>query len=341
MAEKKVIDVSKHNGVIDWAKVKKSGIYGAIIRCGYGDNVESQDDIKFKYNADECTRLGIPFGVYIYSYAKTDAQAKSEAEHVLRLVKGYELSFPIYYDLEEPGTEQFALSNAKVFCDIIEKAGYMCGIYTGEWWWNNYLKGFDKYTKWVAKWSSNKPNVNKVDMWQYSNKGQVDGIKGDVDMNYLYRNFDTIFNAGKVEKEEKPVKKPAKTEKPATETTAKKKYKLGIYRTKVALNLRQCANKESAKVGVMSAGKTIEVLQIQNECWGSIRYNGKLVWICIDSEYANFIREAAEEKTYTIKKGDTLSQIAAKHNTTVAKLAELNNIKDVNKIYAGDTIKIN
>ena len=105
---KLLIDVSYHNGTIDWEKVKSSGVQGAILRCGYGDNIASQDDKQYKRNADECTRLGIPWGVYIYSYAKNTTQAKSEAEHVLRLVAPYKdkMSYPVFYDLEEKERNQ-------------------------------------------------------------------------------------------------------------------------------------------------------------------------------------------------------------------------------------------
>ena len=116
---KKVIDVSHHNGTIDWESVKASGIDGAIIRCGFGSDIASQDDTQWERNADECTRLGIPFGVYLYSYATTDSMAKSEAEHVLRLIKGYKLSYPVYYDLEENGTESGAAERARIFCEAI------------------------------------------------------------------------------------------------------------------------------------------------------------------------------------------------------------------------------
>ena len=95
------IDVSYSQGQINWPEIKNH-IDFAIIRCGYGDNIESQDDAYWKYNADACTRLNIPFGVYIYSYAANDTQSRSEAEHVLRLIRGYKLSYPVYLDLEEP-----------------------------------------------------------------------------------------------------------------------------------------------------------------------------------------------------------------------------------------------
>ena len=100
-AIEKGIDVSFAQGKIDWKKVAATDISYAIIRCGYGNDEVSQDDKWWKYNADECTRLEIPFGVYIYSYALNTDEALSEAEHVLRLIEGYDLSYPIYLDLED------------------------------------------------------------------------------------------------------------------------------------------------------------------------------------------------------------------------------------------------
>lgn len=187
--ERKIIDVSYHNGTIDWQAVKASGIEGAILRCGFGDDIASQDDKQWKRNADECTRLGIPFGVYIYSYAKTEAQSRSEAAHVLRLIKGYKLSYPVYLDLEESGTESHAVAGAKIFCDIVGKAGYWVGIYANQHWFNNVIgNSLDRYTKWVARYSTQKPNV-ACDMWQYRSDGTVSGINGRVDMNICYRDF--------------------------------------------------------------------------------------------------------------------------------------------------------
>ena len=185
----KLIDVSEHQGKIDWEKVKPH-IDGAILRCGYGMDQVDQDDEEFQRNADECTRLGIPFGVYIYSYANSIEKAKSEAEHVLRLVKGYKLSYPIYLDLEENGTQEGAVERANVFGDIIEKAGYGCGVYANLNWWENYLVGLEQFTKWVAQYNvkSDYTGAN-FDIWQYTSKGKVDGIDGNVDMNECYRNF--------------------------------------------------------------------------------------------------------------------------------------------------------
>lgn len=188
--KKFVIDVSTWQGKIDWEKVKPH-IDGVIIRCGYGQDITKQDDKRFKYNADECTRLGIPFGVYLYSYANSEEKAKSEAQHALRLIKPYKLSFPVYLDLEEYTKRKGAADRAVIFCEMIKEAGYMPGIYANLNWWNNYLRStkLDVYTKWVAQYHTKLQYKKPCDMWQYSSKGKVEGIKGRVDVNECYRDF--------------------------------------------------------------------------------------------------------------------------------------------------------
>ena len=191
--ELKLIDVSVYQGNIDWQEAKKH-IDGVIIRCGYGSDNTDQDDKKFKQNIEACIKYDIPFGVYLYSYAKNIEKAKSEAAHVIRLLKPYKdkISYPVYYDLEEAGTEQGAVEKALVFGEIIETEGYWCGIYANQYWWRTYLKdGLDRYTKWVAKYSNEKPSgiSGTYDIWQYSSRGSVPGIEGNVDMNVCYRDF--------------------------------------------------------------------------------------------------------------------------------------------------------
>lgn len=201
MANLKLIDVSSHQGKIDWTEVKKH-IDGAIIRCGYGSDYASQDDKRFKENVEACIKHEIPFGVYLYSYAKTINAAKSEANHVLRLLEPYKgkLSYPVYLDLEEKGTEAGAVERALVFGDIIEKAGYWCGIYANQYWWRTYLKGrLNRFTKWVAKYSNTPPSgiSGTYDIWQYSEEYRIPGIAEDVDMNICYRDFSSAI-CGKV-----------------------------------------------------------------------------------------------------------------------------------------------
>lgn len=203
--ELKLIDVSVHQGIINWEEAKKH-IDGAIIRCGYGRDIISQDDKRYVENVEACIKYNIPFGVYLYSYADTINAAKSEAAHVLRLLEPYknDLSYPVYYDLEEAGTEKGAVERALAFGEIIESEGYWCGIYANQYWWQTYLKnGLDCYTKWVAKYSSEKPSgiSGTYDIWQYSKKGSVPGIEGNVDMNICYKDFPAAIKktASKVE----------------------------------------------------------------------------------------------------------------------------------------------
>ena len=197
----KLIDVSEHQGKIDWEKVKPQ-IDGAILRCGYGMDIERQDDTYFRRNADECTRLGIPFGVYLYSYADSEEKARSEAAHVLRLIEGYKLSYPVYLDLEENGTQDDAIKRATIFGDVVENAGYWCGVYANLNWWDHYLTGLERFTKWVAQYNETCDyQGDHLDIWQYSSKGKIEGIDGNVDMNACYRDFPSEIGSPVQEKD--------------------------------------------------------------------------------------------------------------------------------------------
>lgn len=189
----KVIDVSEHQGKINWETVKAAG-YHAIIRCGYGNDEKSQDDACWEYNISECERLGIPHGVYLYSYATNDSMARSEAYHVLRLIKGRALQYPVYIDVEEGGCEQYSARACEVFGDLIEDAGYWCGVYASKSWWDSYLPGLERFTKWVAAWHDESKGQDGCDLWQYTNAGNVPGISGRVDVNVRYRDLPAEIN---------------------------------------------------------------------------------------------------------------------------------------------------
>lgn len=195
---KNIMDVSHHQGRIDWEKVKNSEMVdGVIIRVGFGMDIVTQDDRECLRNVMKCIDLNIPFGAYIYSYAKTESDAESEAAHVRRMLDEYIpfMSYPVYYDLEEKGTEKNAVRNAIVFGDILENAGYWVGIYANQHWWNSYLKNdLDRFTKWVARYSSKPPIISgKYGMWQYTSDAHIPGVKGNVDMSYCYRDFPSLI----------------------------------------------------------------------------------------------------------------------------------------------------
>lgn len=311
-----IIDVSEHQGNINWEQVKSTGVDGVIIRCGFGDNIASQDDKQWRRNADECTRLGIPFGAYLYSYATSMTQAESEAQHALRLVKGYKLSYPVYLDLEEPGTQAGAVDRVKKCGDIIEAAGYWCGVYANLNWWNNYLSGLDRFTKWVAQYNSKCDYKGSgKDIWQYSSTGRVAGIAGKVDLNECYRDFPAEIRGGSTSVPPKPILKPTPAPAPAP-----------------ASQTHTVQPGESLSGIAAKYGTTYQHLaQINGIANPNLIYAGQVLKIS---------GSASATRTYTVQSGDTLSGIAAKYGTTYQRLAQINSIGDPNLIYPGQVLKI-
>lgn len=187
MSVKKAVDISYHNGIIDFEKLKNAVDY-VIIRCGYGQDMTSQDDKQWSRNVSECERLGIPYGVYFYSYAKTKAKIEGEIAHCLRLLKGHSPNLPVFFDSEEKGTWSVAKYNAKRFCDAMLINGYKAGIYASKSWYENYIGESWGYDLWIARYA-NALGMNNVDIWQYSSNGRVDGINGRCDVNYVYKDY--------------------------------------------------------------------------------------------------------------------------------------------------------
>lgn len=198
---KKGIDVSEFQGKVDWEKVKNSGVEFAILRCGYGMNFLNQDDVEYERNANECERLGIPYGVYLMSYANTVEKARSEAEHVLRLIEGRKISLGVWYDIEDNGTSgainKETLTNIiNTFCNTIKNAGHRVGVYASLNWLENKIERIirDNYDIWVAQYYSKCEYEGKYIMWQHTSSGKVNGISTNVDMNILYEDLPVINN---------------------------------------------------------------------------------------------------------------------------------------------------
>lgn len=188
----KLVDLSHYNASVDFAKVKANG-WHVIMKCGEGT---SMTDGTFASRAKKCEQLGIPYGVYYYARAKTAAAARAEAKRCLSIIAGRRLSYPVYYDIEEPSLGSVAVTTCKAFAAEIEKAGYWCGIYSGDSYWQAHLTGLgDRYTKWIARYGVNdgkpsyKPVTKKYDIWQYSSNGTVPGVNGRCDVNNVYRDL--------------------------------------------------------------------------------------------------------------------------------------------------------
>lgn len=194
----KVIDVSEHQGIIDWDKfVNESDCYGVILRIGYYDSLDKQ----FERNISELKRLNIPYGIYLFSYSSTINGAIKESNFTNRVINEYNLNpiLGIYYDIESWSTKYSNSNNISksMYDDIVttyvnnvkSNIGdlYQIGVYSGRWYAMNRLGSIAKsYVNWVAEYNSICLYDGNYKMWQYTSKGTVPGINGNVDINYWY-----------------------------------------------------------------------------------------------------------------------------------------------------------
>lgn len=188
----KGIDVSVHQGVIDWAKVAKAGVQFAIIRAGYGREV-SQKDKYFERNYAGAKAAGLQVGTYWYSYADSVARGEQEAKICLKVLEGKSFELPIFFDQEyEP--KILALSNKTrtdivlKFLETVKAAGRTCGLYSSTNFLTTKLQAnrLTAYPLWLAEYGSKLHYTGKVWAWQYTSKGRVAGIRGNVDCNHGY-----------------------------------------------------------------------------------------------------------------------------------------------------------
>ena len=187
----KGIDVSYHQGKINWNKVKAAGIDFAILRCGYIKSKETVDE-QFENNYAGASSMNIPLGVFFYSYALTEAAARKEAEFCYKLIKDKKLSFPVFYDMEEKAQldlgKQKVLTLYSVFKGYLKSKGIEVGVYTFD---SAFASIFDISVQnanpvWVARVDGKPSFCKKYSFWQYSWKGKIAGINGDVDLDYCY-----------------------------------------------------------------------------------------------------------------------------------------------------------
>lgn len=209
---KRGIDVSSYQGKIDWSRVKPY-IDFAIIRCGWGNDTRRQDDVYYERNAKTCEELKIPFGVYLYSYATTLDEARSEVEHTLRLIRDKKLEYPVFLDVES--RRQMALPKEKLveivkyYCEEMQKEGYYVGIYSNLYRFKSNLDSneLDSFDKWVAEWNDHFTYEGKAGMWQNTSYEQINGIEGRVDGDIAFYDYPKIIrDAGLNHLEEEPLK---------------------------------------------------------------------------------------------------------------------------------------
>lgn len=323
MLKIKAIDVSKHQGQINLDKVKSDGVEVAIIRCGFGDDIKSQDDSQWARNIQEAKRVGIKVGAYLYSYATNVTHAQSEANHAIRLLKDIQLDYPVYYDLEDENTTGKCSTSvigdiAEVFCNALSQAGYKVGIYANKYWFTTKLTDprFNKWDKWVAQYNSECTYSGEYQAWQYSSSGQVNGIVGNVDMSWFYKDY------------------------------AEDNYVLPAQPQEILPNIKGYVG--TSIVGALNQfgfNSSYEYRsQLASEL-GISNYRGtaeqNLEMIRLLGGTVQTTQEIKPSHTvYAVKRGDTLSGIAKRYNTTYQALAQYNHIADPNRIYVGQKINI-
>lgn len=196
------LDVSEFQGEIDWERVKAAGFRFAMLRAGYGAGTE---DRRFRRNASECSRIGLPFGAYWFCYAATPAEAAAEADSCIRTVSSFFLEYPVCYDIEEASADyirkQGAPFNAALarklvrgFCGRVEEKGYFSMFYSNRNFIDTYL-GNDlrkRYALWYARYNDRFDGTS-CGIWQYTSQGSVPGIKGDVDLDRGFTDYPSVI----------------------------------------------------------------------------------------------------------------------------------------------------
>ena len=315
----KGIDISNHNGSIDFNRVKNSGIDFVMIRSSWG---LFNKDTRFEEYVNGCERAGIPYGLYHYSYATNLQQAEIEVNNFIELAKRCNTSYPLAIDMEDADgwkrkngnpSNQMYVDICEYFCKKIEEAGFYAIIYANLDWLNNRLNSpkLDRFDKWVAQWSNKCTYSKPYGMWQYTDNGSVQGINTRVDMNYAYKDYPQIIKGITI----KPSDNPQPTPQPVTNET--------IYTVQKGDTLSSIASRY---------GTTYQHLaQINGIANPNKIYVGQQIKIN---------RSGNNNQVYVVKSGDTLSGIAKKYGTTYQELARKNGIADPNKIYPGQKIII-
>lgn len=201
----KVLDISKFNSISNYDSVANA-IDGVIIRCGYrgfsAGNIVV--DPLYAKHISEFAKRNVPIGVYFFTTAITEAEAREEARWTVNAISGYKISFPIFVDSEYSNANKNGRSDGLVkstrtrmleyFCDEVEKLGYKAGVYASDVWFHSMvdLNSLKKYRLWVAKYSTASPKyVSNYDGWQYTSSGSISGLNGRCDLSHWYVDFDT------------------------------------------------------------------------------------------------------------------------------------------------------
>ena len=325
------IDVSKWQGKIDWKKVKASGIDFAFIRIGYRgeDGVIYKDD-NADYNLQKAGEAGVKTGVYFFSTAVNEKEAVEEANWTKKAIAGYGISYPVVYDCEgfhsensrmKEVTAEERTENALAYLRNIKKAGYEPMFYSslrdaqGLSAWD--IKKIEKdYKIWIAQYAEEtfpektEPDYRgRVDAWQYTNRGQVDGVPGNVDMVVCY------FDMDEAEAKDKSAR-PKDAKAPLTDEEKLYKSVNETVTAKQVTNLRKGPSVKTDRVGELKNGETLKRTGIGKNGWSKLEYNGQTVYAI-----SSYLTEDLDAKPPTPSKADVVdgNTFTAKKDRVTAK----------------------
>ena len=346
----KGIDVSGAQGSINWSKVKNNGIEFAILKLGnIYDTDANYKDSKFDINYKNAKAQGIKVGIYIYNYCNTVENLKKNLDWIIKNLSGKQLDLPIYLDMEDKTiaveTKETLTNQCNEFAKFIKNKGYKAGVYANLNWLKNELnpKEFDEdLSVWVAQYYKECEYTGTYDIWQYTSSGKVDGISGNCDMNYLY-NEDIIKETGATVEDKKSIDELANEVidgKWGDGQDRKKRLEEAGYDYNAVQNrVNEILSKQNKK-SITEVAKDV----INGKYGNGEERKKKLETEGYDYDTVqskvNQLLGVEVTKTYTVKSGDTLSEIANKYNTTVEKLVKDNNIQNANLIYVGQKIVI-
>ena len=347
----KGIDVSEFQGNIDWTKVKNDGVEFAILKLGnIYDTDANYKDSKFDTNYKNARANGIKVGAYIYNYCNTLDNLKKGLDWAFEKLAGKELDLPFYLDMEDKTiaveTVDSLTKQCNEFAKLVKEKGYRAGVYANVNWLKNELNPskFDKnLSVWVAQYYKECQYEGKYDIWQYTSSGKVSGVSGNCDMNYLY-NEDIMEETSTTVEDKKSIDELANEVvdgKWGNGTDRKTNLEKAGYDYEAVQNrVNEIIKEKDNKKSVTEVAKDV----INGKYGNGEERKKKLEAEGYDYDEVqskvNQLLGANVTKTYTVKSGDTLSEIAKKYNTTVQKLVKDNNIKNANLIYAGQKIVI-
>ena len=350
----KGIDVSKWNGDIDWKSVKDAGADYVIIRAGFGS---STVDEKFYQNIKGARDAGLKIGIYWFSYATSVEKAKAEAQKCIEVISEFKenITYPVFFDYEYASrdyaekqgvtvTKELATEMANTFINTIKSAGYPTGLYTNKDFGNKYFSEdiINSNNLWVAQYANKNTYGRAYDMWQYTEKGKIAGVSGDVDLNYtclipegVNINNDDITDGNENNDNVNDDTTSGNenndnvNDDTNTENNPSTVIEKGV--TTENLNLRVEASTSSKIITTIPKGKTIEIVEKLNSGWYKVNYNGKTGYV--SSSYVSINGSTENKPSIVTEKGVTTANLNLRVGSSTSS-------KIITTIPKGKTIEI-